>query len=433
MKRDDDFIARDIAEYKTVELALTEAEGRLRAIFETMCEGVALNEAIYNDVGEIVDYRILDVNRAFYSTADYQGTHVIGNVATVLYGMPSDVIRSFWERQRHSNVVQNTEYFSPIRKRHLVVTTSPLVNNRFVTSFFDITEQKSAEAALRRSEQFLRTTADNVPGMLGYWTKELRCQFANLGYQNWFGYTPEQMQGMALQEFLGEHLFAQNEPYIRAVLGGENQEFERTLVTPDGELRFVLSQYIAHKVNSVVEGFFVLVTDLTHIKQTEAKLRAAELAGEIQAGAIKELRNQSKNLNTTINTLIKHTDDVTQDDRAALAQEVEQVIAPFLTQLKREGLVSKQANLVQIIEANLQQIISSYGQSTAFSSAARKLTPKEIQVASMIRQGLSSKEIASTLSLSLATISNHRKNIRRKLGLKSKTENLQVNLTALQD
>jgi len=51
----------------------------------------------------------------------------------------------------------------------------------------------------------------------------------------------------------------------------------------------------------------------------------------------------------------------------------------------------------------------------------------------MIRQGLSSKEIASTLSLSLATISNHRKNIHRKLGLKSKTENMQVNLTALQD
>jgi DNA-binding CsgD family transcriptional regulator len=48
-----------------------------------------------------------------------------------------------------------------------------------------------------------------------------------------------------------------------------------------------------------------------------------------------------------------------------------------------------------------------------------------------VREGFSTKAIASTLSLSPETISIHRKNIRKKLGLGSKGENLRSYLIAL--
>ena len=42
----------------------------------------------------------------------------------------------------------------------------------------------------------MRLLAANIPGMFGYWDRELRCRFANIDYARWFGLTPEQMLGM---------------------------------------------------------------------------------------------------------------------------------------------------------------------------------------------------------------------------------------------
>jgi DNA-binding CsgD family transcriptional regulator len=64
-------------------------------------------------------------------------------------------------------------------------------------------------------------------------------------------------------------------------------------------------------------------------------------------------------------------------------------------------------------------------------SVYRNLTPKEIQVASMVREGFSTKVIAATLSISPETVSIHRKNIRKKLGLGTKAENLRSYLVTL--
>ena len=54
------------------------------------------------------------------------------------------------------------------------------------------------------------------------------------------------------------------------------------------------------------------------------------------------------------------------------------------------------------------------------------LTPNEIKVALLIKQGMTTKEIAKELNLSVNTIMTHRYKIRSKLGIKNQTKNLQV-------
>jgi DNA-binding CsgD family transcriptional regulator len=56
----------------------------------------------------------------------------------------------------------------------------------------------------------------------------------------------------------------------------------------------------------------------------------------------------------------------------------------------------------------------------------------EIRVADLIQQGSSSKEIAALLGLSLRTIESHRKNIRSRLGIANKNENLRAFLLSLE-
>jgi DNA-binding CsgD family transcriptional regulator len=54
-----------------------------------------------------------------------------------------------------------------------------------------------------------------------------------------------------------------------------------------------------------------------------------------------------------------------------------------------------------------------------------------MQVASLVRQGLSTKIIAMTLNIAPGTVSIHRKHIRKKLGLDGKAANLQSYLMSL--
>ncbi|MCR5884933.1 PAS domain-containing protein [Rhizobacter sp. J219] len=120
----------------------------------------------------------------------------------------------------------------------------------------------------------VRRLVDHVPSMLGYWDSDLRCRFANRAYERWFGVDPDALIGRSIDELLGPELYAQNEPYIRGALGGEEQLFERIVPGPDGAKRHSLARYIPDIVDGRVVGFMAEVTDVTRLKSIEDALRA---------------------------------------------------------------------------------------------------------------------------------------------------------------
>jgi len=136
-------------------------------------------------------------------------------------------------------------------------------------------ETEAAEA-LAASERFMKTLTDNIPGMVAYWTRDLRCGFANAAYLEWFGRTPEQMRGIRIQDLMGDELFGKNEPFISAVLRGEPQRFERTLTKADGSLGYTWAHYIPDQDGNEVRGFFVLVSDITELKRIQLALAESE-------------------------------------------------------------------------------------------------------------------------------------------------------------
>ncbi|MEJ2096878.1 MAG: LuxR C-terminal-related transcriptional regulator [Deltaproteobacteria bacterium] len=83
---------------------------------------------------------------------------------------------------------------------------------------------------------------------------------------------------------------------------------------------------------------------------------------------------------------------------------------------------SREATMVDIIETHLNDIVSPLLQQ--FANANIILTPQEIQVASLVKDGKTSKEIADILNITEATVNFHRKNLRIKFGLKNKQTNL---------
>lgn len=139
-----------------------------------------------------------------------------------------------------------------------------------------IAKKAEVDKITAASERFMKTLTDHIPGMVAYWTDELRCRFSNAAYLEWFGKTPEQMRDMRMQDLMGPQLFEKNEPYIRAALRGEPQQFERTLTKADGSIGYTWAQYIPDKDGDKVNGFVVLVSDVTNLKQAELALASSE-------------------------------------------------------------------------------------------------------------------------------------------------------------
>lgn len=165
----------------------------------------------------------------------------------------------------------------------------------------------------------------------------------------------------------------------------------------------------------------VLLDSRNHLKEQVGKM----------SSQLKELRDEFEDVNTTLKVLLKNRDMDKSAAQNALVREMSQEVAPFLLKLKKSIRDRKQIRLLGVLENNLQQLASSYGNTNASSLLFWQLTPVELQVASMIKQGLSTKDIATALSLSTETINVHRKHIRKKLGLSSKAINLRSHLASL--
>ena len=125
----------------------------------------------------------------------------------------------------------------------------------------------------------------------------------------------------------------------------------------------------------------------------------------------------------------------TEDARVAqlsLSQEVEAILLPLLEKLKAGNFEPRQTDqLVNLIETNLQHLVKAYGKSSSLSAVYLLLSPVERLVAAMVRQGLSTKDIAAALTISSGTVSIHRKHIRKKLGLDGTVTNLHSYLLSL--
>jgi PAS domain S-box-containing protein len=158
---------------------------------------------------------------------------------------------------------------------------------------------RDSERALRIAEQRLRTIANHVPAMIGYWDRELRCQFANEEYRAWFGVTPEQALGMHMSDLLGGDVFKLNEPYVKGALAGRPQHFERALVKRDGSRGYTDARYVPDVDDSgQVRGFFVLVADITELHTSYSRIR--ELAQRLESVREEEHRSISQTLHEGI-------------------------------------------------------------------------------------------------------------------------------------
>ncbi|KAB0584761.1 PAS domain S-box protein [Ideonella dechloratans] len=165
----------------------------------------------------------------------------------------------------------------------------------------DITERKRIQAELERhrehleqlvvertaalklaTEQQLRTlqfsqdVADNMPGAMSYWDKDLVCRFANKAYAQTFGTTPDQLVGTAIEYTAVHASYLMAHHHAQAALQGQTREFELQTLSPQGE-RVFWCTYQPDVQNGEVRGVFAGFHDITARKQAEVALQQLNL------------------------------------------------------------------------------------------------------------------------------------------------------------
>ena len=230
--------------------------------------------------------------------------------------------------------------------------------------------------------------------------------------------SPEGFMGKSVYEVLPDPLARQiTAACDAAVRTGERQTLEYSLVMEGDEHHFEARMMRCCEG----EGVVAFVRDVTRVTRVEEALRNREKELERKSVGLEEM-------NTALEVLLKKRNR----DKKALEEEIlftiREMIHPWIDKLKGTRLGHRQMAYLEVVENNLSTIARPLVQTAP--SYQLQLTPSELEITNLIREGKTNKEIADILSLSVKTIETHRKNIRRKLGLTHSKTNLRALLSA---
>jgi PAS domain S-box-containing protein len=328
----------------------------------------------------------------------------------------------------------------------------------------NITERMEAEQALKESEQRFRTVAD--------FTYDWESWVAPDGTYQYVSPSCQRISGYSANEFLTDAKFLEKmvHPDDRKLLirhlkdeieSMDAETIEFRIITQNGNERWV-----AHICQPVYgdDGSFLgrrsSNRDITEKKRGETALRKAhgELEKRVKERTAeliktnKELRKEISNrkkaekalkqkgmeleaktigleeANTALKVLLKQREEDKVELEEKVLLNVRELVFPYLEKLKMKKLGEKQRAYIGIIESNLNDIVSPFVH--GLSSKLIKLSPTELQVTNLIKQGNTTKEIAEIMNLASSTIDFHRNNIRKKIGIKNKRINLKTYLSS---
>jgi PAS domain S-box-containing protein len=165
------------------------------------------------------------------------------------------------------------EYYYKAFGRWVMGSVYPTADGGLAVYSQDITERKQLEDKSRQLAQQLQLITDSMPALISYIDADRRYRFNNKAYLDWFGYRPEDMQGIRVEEALDATVYERLKPHIDAALAGRRVRFETEIGCRQG-YRNILAEYVPDiRPDGSVPGFYVLIQDISERHRAEQALR----------------------------------------------------------------------------------------------------------------------------------------------------------------
>ena len=209
---------------------------------------------------------------------------------------------------------------------------------------------------------------------------------------------------------------------IRSVINGDIEEFVIDYPCHSPEQKRWFYMRATRAVGSGPLRVVISHENITALKIAESRLKQREEELEHQAGRLEDA-------NAALRGVLRQRDEDMKEMEQAILQNLKESILPNIERLNRMLQKPEGRQLIDLIISGLNDIASPFLR--RLSNLERVLTPQEIKIATLIREGKSTKEIADLMNLSTTTINFHRRNLREKLGLTNTTVNLRTHLLSL--
>lgn len=289
-------------------------------------------------------------------------------------------------------------------------------------------ELRETEQSLRRSEDRYRTLFNEAHDGIALADREtgelLDC---NEALCRLVGRTKQELIGLSQAILHPEQILnkGNTEGFRLHSAAAQGLVTEETLLSKQGRL-IPVDVRTARAMIGGRDCLLGIFRDITDRKQAERSLR--ETLDQLES-RVRERTIELEETNTALRVLIKNGDMDQKKLEENLQTNIDQLVTPFLSRLRSSRSDQERLTYLNILETNLGNILSPF--INKLSAAYRSLTPKEIQIAELIRQGRTSKEIAQVFGISVGTVITHRNNIRKKLHLKSINANLRSHLLSV--
>jgi len=345
-----------------------------------------------------------------------------------LIGLPMRALLQPEQAKRHQKLLDNRkrgdegvysyqwDLISPDRTRHLVmdVRSSLLKENGKPAAVLmvarDVTDRQRLEQELRISEKKYRILLESAHVGIFQSTLEGRYLYANDTCLKMFEYeTFAELE----KRNAGLHYTdpSDRKALIAKIRRSKNlYSFEKEFLTKTG--RTVTHLISVSLQGNIITGAAVDVTDRKRIEK-ELLLKTIHL----------------QETNTAIKVLLQQRQREVDEIRNNFLSNVRHLVEPYLKKLHSTPLSGDQRSVLSVIENNLDLIVSPFI-GNLFNAHAG-FTPKEVRVATLMRQQIAVKDIAAVMHISASAVNLHRQNIRKKLKLTGKKVNLRTFLQSL--
>ncbi|MBD3170751.1 MAG: PAS domain S-box protein [candidate division Zixibacteria bacterium] len=230
---------------------------------------------------------------------------------------------------------------------------------------------------------------------------------------NMFGYTYQEFTDLRLGDLLVDGGIEKFQPILdRIRREGAGYLKETVLKDKNGKTFSVESGWSCLELGGEVH-MVISIRDITERKQAENTIKA-------KSAELQKNHEELQRKNIALEEVLEHIEADKEKLKKQIATNIDRVLIPAVNKIsKQDGLADP--DYLNLVKKGLQELSNSTG---GILHSYSKLTPREVEICSLIKVGNSSQEIADKLNISLDTVHNHRKSIRKKLGITGKDDNL---------